>query len=196
MEKEKIYYQSVCFNGTKCDYVAAGKKCEHAVPLRRKGYEKERFQCPYENTQLTYIIAKCSCRKNEYIRWKVVCHPSSINFASKEKKQELCKKFNKCYGFFRRSYETGKLEGYCENSFSMGYSPTRVSPSSLAYVQNELQKRRKTKDLEYEYFIVRLTATGKRNPVTIDWNAEKNKKYEWRNIPFYEKEPRLEEAVI
>ena len=202
---DKIIYQSVCEGRHECVHLKAGKQCEHAKPLRRKEFPEPakdslfhtatKFACPHDpGSMYTYSVASCSCRKNEYIRWRAIAHPVSFGYVKKDKDQlrdELSKKFNKCYGVFRRHRQTGLIEGYCEASFSMTYDRKNVMPVGLDEAKTTLinTMHGKTKDYnkDYETFIVRITATGKNNPVVINWNANKDGKYSWRNIPFHVK---------
>jgi hypothetical protein len=192
---ERIIYQSACSNVSKCEHIKRGKECSHAKPLRRKGHKDTKLVCPYDcEAKVSYDVARCSCRKNEYIRWRALCHPSLSGGMKEPMLKEMSKKFNRCYGVFRRRRNGKILEGYCEASFSMNWDVSRVMPVSLREAEEiirvyhksntDLDKHRRENDV----FIVRITASGKNNPVIIDWNADKSKKYDWRNIPFKRKD--------
>jgi hypothetical protein len=101
--------------------------------------------------------------------------------------------FKKIYGFFREDIETGEIEGYVENSFSMSWNKTHVrawreikwsnGKTTAAYKNPEgylNQYLKSDKSGKYRYFIVRIS--GKSN-ITVNLARGKDK-YSSRNKPF------------
>jgi hypothetical protein len=191
-----IIYQTNCADFKTCTHAST---CELARPRRREGtrfgkgwgVKAADFFCPVDRAKkVEFIISRCSGRKNEYIRWQLISHPQLFGYGTPERIREQMKqfgnKFNKAYGVFRRNLKGPQVyEGRVECSFSMSWDETRVTLETLAGAQEVLKENQKRcREAGYEMFIVKLTATGKNNPFIIDWNASKDRKYTWRNIPF------------
>ena len=93
----------------------------------------------------------------------------------------------KLYGLFLEKKD-GKLNGYVELSFSMGWSPNRVRVwNKLAHVKEYLKHYINDddgfpKDEDVKYFIARLNS--KKSGIKIDWDPKSEDKYVWRNAAF------------
>lgn len=93
----------------------------------------------------------------------------------------------KLYGLFLEKKD-GKLNGYIENSFSMGWSPNRVRVwNKHAYVKEYLDLHIKNtegypRDKTVKYFIARLNS--KQSGIKITWDPLSEHKYERRNATF------------
>ncbi|CAL9998061.1 hypothetical protein VPHD479_0382 [Vibrio phage D479] len=115
---------------------------------------------------------------------------------------------HRCYAIFARDPKTGKLSGYVEHSFSMGWDEKRVNIWRSHFWQNtysrrELAKRRTEHalavrqtaanlQLKYPHLDVFCTRVGSdKCPVKIDWSdfwtntcRNNGSKYNYRNLKF------------
>ena len=140
-----------------------------------------------------------------------MAYRESIQVWKKELEYQL-KDFTKTRGYIilARNPTNGKFSGYCENSFSIGWTQTNVKVYRpyYGYTKNGLTQYQITEAREslvthlqkdvanlqikypkYDVFMARIGT--KKCPVKIDWNTfytTKNKsKYDWRNLKFISK---------
>ena len=130
------------------------------------------------------------------MRTRRAYHNASITWSWPRKQRKgwngpVCdKKFDALYGIFRE--KNGRIEGYCENSFSMSWESERVALVSKEHAQRDFRKLHPT---DPSIFIYRLSRRN--GPIRIDWEkrhaelTEKDDKirgrtykYASRNAPF------------
>ena len=140
----------------------------------------------------------------------------------RKKKVYNFKDFSKvrCYLILAEHKESGKLFGYCEESFSMGYykeksrvfrpyifsrgfdrlTGKQINKEYAEYVNHlkeKVTKLNKKQDTLYRHFYVRV---GSANcPVAVDWSdwykTRRRSKFDWRNIRFTIK-PEKENLIV
>jgi hypothetical protein len=207
-EEKAQCYQTVC-SGVYNDCPKA-QTCPHGkVKYRRKLTSKD-LECPI----------KFRHKESEYnekpvpARWQIaaaynfhqVCkfkmlHPSEFNLKEWDERtrQDIKKPKVKLYGVFRRHRLSRLLEGWVEHSFSLGFSKGHVRVQNLQMCEQDLKScvKRAKKDGDsklYDYFIVRLT--GDNTVAQVDWNADKRRKFAWRNFPFKERMRDTQESKV
>jgi hypothetical protein len=111
-----------------------------------------------------------------------------LNYSS-ERNLSPNKKFYALYGIFRRS-PNGEIEGYVENSFSMGWSDKAVLTMNHSMAIKDLNKMLSNKDHKpylkrgWKYFIYRVTRKSDKAVIQVTPPPLKCGKYEWRNWKF------------
>lgn len=152
------------------------------------------FGWPYANSRTSFIFNNMETIMNNESKTHSKTSRRAYAYAGNpwgDKKN--ARKFYAIYGLFRAHKETGAIEGFVEESFSMDFSKLRVRVMQFGDAEYNLKSINKSKkDEPYNYFICRvssirgqLSSVAKKTIfVRIPNNSDMQNKYLRRNWAF------------